>query len=413
MKHSATLSEARARAPWPLSEPTLTYFPNARFVPSDRDLDATAGRSQARRGRAQRAGRAHQCGRRVTHHFFRREGVDMPDATGGFGHVPVLLDRCFELLRPALTRQHADGSGAVLIDGTIGAGGHSERFLTELPGLRVIGVDRDPTALDIVRGRLARFADRLTLVQTRYDDVEHALAESGYGSTESVDGMLFDLGVSSMQLDRTERGFSYAQDAPLDMRMDPTSPLTAAEILNTYDEAAISDILRRYGEEKLARRIATHIVRRRAQAPFATTAELVEVIYQAVPAPARRTGGHPAKRTFQALRIAVNSELDALRDMLPAALDALAVGGRIVVMAYQSLEDRIVKRSFAEVTTSTSPSGLPVELPGHAPKFTLVTRGAERADEAEIELNPRSAAVRLRAIERVQSKSDAARKGGS
>jgi 16S rRNA (cytosine1402-N4)-methyltransferase len=395
MKHSATLSEARARAPWPLPEPTLTYFPDARFVPSDRDLDATARP------------------RRAAHQFSRREGVDMPDATGGFGHVPVLLDRCFELLRPALTRSGADGSGAVLIDGTVGAGGHSEKFLTELPGLRVIGVDRDPTALDIVRDRLARFADRLTLVQTRYDDIEGALAESGHGSTESVDGMLFDLGVSSMQLDRADRGFSYSQDAPLDMRMDPTSPLTAAEILNTYDEAAISDILRRYGEEKLARRIATHIVRRRAGAPFATTAELVEVIYQAVPAPARRTGGHPAKRTFQALRIAVNSELDALRDMLPAALDALAVGGRIVVMAYQSLEDRIVKRSFAAATTSSSPSDLPVELPGHAARFALVTRGAERADEAEIERNPRSAAVRLRAIERVQSNSDAARKGGS
>ena len=163
----------------------------------------------------------------------------MPDATGGFGHVPVLLDRCFELLHPALTRHHADGSGAVLIDGTVGAGGHAERFLTELPGLRLIGVDRDPTALDIVRTRLSRFADRLTLVQTRYDDIETALAESGYGSTESVDGMLFDLGVSSMQLDRAERGFSYAQDAPLDMRMDPTAPLTAAEILNTYDAAAL------------------------------------------------------------------------------------------------------------------------------------------------------------------------------
>ncbi len=337
----------------------------------------------------------------------------MPDATGGFGHVPVLLDRCFELLYPALTRHHADGSGAVLIDGTVGAGGHAERFLTELPGLRLIGVDRDPTALDIVRTRLSRFADRLTLVQTRYDDIETALAESGYGSTESVDGMLFDLGVSSMQLDRAERGFSYAQDAPLDMRMDPTAPLTAAEILNTYDAAALSDILRRYGEEKLARRIATHIVRRRAHSPFTSTAELVEVIYQAVPAPARRTGGHPAKRTFQALRIAVNSELDALSDMLPAALDALAVDGRIVVMAYQSLEDRIVKRAFADATTSSSPTGLPVELPGHAARFTLLTRGAERADDAEVQRNPRSAAVRLRAVQRVQSKSDAARRGGS
>ncbi|WIM89191.1 16S rRNA (cytosine(1402)-N(4))-methyltransferase RsmH [Candidatus Mycobacterium wuenschmannii] len=337
----------------------------------------------------------------------------MPDATGGFGHVPVLLDRCFDLLRPALTRRAADGSGAVLVDGTLGAGGHAERFLTELPGLRLIGVDRDPTALDIARDRLSRFADRLTLVQARYDDVEMALAESGYESIESVDGMLFDLGVSSMQLDRVERGFSYAQDAPLDMRMDPTSPLTAAEILNTYDEREISDILRRFGEEKLARRIAAHVVRRRERTPFVTTAELVEVIYQAVPAPARRTGGHPAKRTFQALRIAVNGELDALSAMLPTAMDALAVDGRIVVMAYQSLEDRIVKRVFAEATTSSTPSGLPVELPGHAARFTLLTRGAERADDPEVERNPRSAAVRLRAVQRAQSNSNVARKGGS
>jgi len=337
----------------------------------------------------------------------------MPAPTGGFGHVPVLLDRCFELLRPALTRHHADGSGAVFVDGTVGAGGHAELFLTELPGLHLIGVDRDPSALDIAGRRLARFADRLTLVHTRYDRIEDALAESGYGPTESVDGMLFDLGVSSMQLDRADRGFSYAQDAPLDMRMDPTSQLTAAEILNTYDEAALSDILRRFGEEKLARRIATHIVRRRARSPFTSTAELVEVIYQAVPAPARRTGGHPAKRTFQALRIAVNSELEALRDALPAALDALAVDGRIVVMAYQSLEDRIVKRVFAQATSSSTPSGLPVELPGHAPQFRLLTRGAERADAVEVEQNPRSAAVRLRAIQRVQSESEAARRGGS
>jgi 16S rRNA (cytosine1402-N4)-methyltransferase len=337
----------------------------------------------------------------------------VPDVTGGFGHVPVLLDRCLALLRPALTRHRPDGAGAVLIDATIGAGGHAERFLTEFPGLRLIGVDRDPTALDIVRGRLARFADRLTLVQTRYDGIDAALSESGYGSTESVDGILFDLGVSSMQLDRAERGFSYAQDAPLDMRMDTTSELTAAEILNSYDEAALTDILRRYGEERLARRIAKHIVRRRARTPFVSTAELVEVIYQAVPAPARRTGGHPAKRTFQALRIEVNSELDALSDALPAALDALAVGGRVVVMAYQSLEDRIVKRTFAAATTSGSPSDLPFELPGYAPQFTLLTRGAERADDTEIEQNPRSAAVRLRALERVRSTSEAATKGGS
>jgi 16S rRNA (cytosine1402-N4)-methyltransferase len=389
MKHSATLSEARARASWPLPEPTLTYFPNARFVLSDRDLDAGARWAS------------------------RREGVVVPDATGDFGHVPVLLDRCFDLLRPALTRHQADGSGAVLIDATLGAGGHAERFLTELPGLRLIGVDRDPTALDIARARLARFGDRLTLVQTRYDGIDAALDESGYGPTESVDGILFDLGVSSMQLDRAERGFSYAQDAPLDMRMDPTSPLTAAEIVNSYDEAALTDILRRYGEERFARRIATHIARRRARTPFTSTSELVEVVYQAVPAPARRTGGHPAKRTFQALRIAVNAELEALSGAMPAALDALAVDGRMVVMAYQSLEDRIVKRVFAAATASGTPTDLPVELPEHAPQFTLLTRGAERADDAEIARNPRSAAVRLRAIQRVRPKSHAARRGGS
>ena len=224
--------------------------------------------------------------------------------------------------------------------------------------------------------------------------------------------MLFDLGVSSMQLDRSERGFSYAQDAPLDMRMDPTAALTAAEIVNTYDEAALTDILRRYGEERFARRIATHIIRRRARTPFTSTGELVEVVYQAVPAPARRTGGHPAKRTFQALRIAVNGELDALRDAMPAALDALAVDGRIVVLAYQSLEDRIVKRVFAEAVTSSTPPDLPVELPGHGPQFTSLTRGAERADDAEIQQNPRSAAVRLRALQRVQSGHEAARRGG-
>ena len=236
----------------------------------------------------------------------------MADGPGDFGHVPVLLDRCVELLTPALTRHHADGSGAVLVDATLGAGGHAERFLTDLPGLRLIGLDRDPSALDIARTRLARFADRVTLVHTRYDGLAEALAESGYGAPESVDGVLFDLGVSSMQLDRAERGFAYAQDAPLDMRMDPESPLTAADIVNDYDEAALADILHRYGEERFARRIAAHIVRRRARAPFTSTAELVELLYQAIPAAARRTGGHPAKRTFQALRIAVNDELNSL-----------------------------------------------------------------------------------------------------
>lgn len=321
---------------------------------------------------------------------------------GDFGHVPVLARRCVELLTPALTRSHPDGTGAVLVDATLGAGGHAELFLTELPGLRVIGLDRDPSALQIARDRLAPFADRITLVHTRYDGIVNALTESGYDTVESVDGVLFDLGVSSMQLDRAERGFAYAKDAPLDMRMDPSSSLTAADIVNTYSEAELADILHRYGEERFARRIAAQIARRRARTPFTTTAELVALLYEAIPAPARRTGGHPAKRTFQALRVAVNDELESLRNAVPAALDALAVAGRIVVMAYQSLEDRIVKRLFADATASRTPPGLPMELPGHGPLFRSLTHGAEKADAVEVERNPRSAPVRLRALQRIE-----------
>nr|WP_155763722.1 16S rRNA (cytosine(1402)-N(4))-methyltransferase RsmH [Mycobacterium asiaticum] len=375
-----------ACAPWSLPEPTLAYFPNARCV-SDRGLGARAGRQLGRAGRG---------------------GVTMPNpdgsrsGAGDFGHVPVMAQRCLELLGPALTRRNADGSGAVFVDATLGAGGHTELFLTELPGLRVIGLERDPSALEIAGNRLARFTDRLTLVHTRYDGISAALAESGYRTTESVDGVLFDLGVSSMQLDRAERGFAYAKDAPLDMRMDPSAPLTAADIVNTYPEAELAGILHRYGEERFARRIAAQIVRRRARTPFTSTAELVALLYEAIPAPARRTGGHPAKRTFQALRIAVNDELGSLRAAVPAALDALALDGRIVVLAYQSLEDRIVKRAFADATASRTPPGLPVELPGHGPSFTSLTRGAERADATEMERNPRSTPVRLRALRRVE-----------
>jgi 16S rRNA (cytosine1402-N4)-methyltransferase len=316
------------------------------------------------------------------------------------GHIPVLLDRCVELLAPTLTRAAADGSGAVLVDATLGAGGHAERFLEQFGGLRLIGLDRDPDALAIARRRLARFGDRVTLVHTRYDGIAQALGETGLPATGSVDGALFDLGVSSMQLDRPERGFSYAQDAPLDMRMDQDAELTAAEILNTWDRGRLTEALRRFGEEKFASRIAGFIVDRRAGRPFTRTSELVEVLYEAIPAPARRTGGHPAKRTFQALRIAVNAELESLSAALPAALAALRPGGRIVVMAYQSLEDRIVKAAFTAATASRTPEGLPIELPGHGPEFQPLTRGAERADEAEVQRNPRSAAVRLRAIDR-------------
>jgi 16S rRNA (cytosine1402-N4)-methyltransferase len=321
---------------------------------------------------------------------------DEPD----HGHVPVLLERCVELLAPALTIHAPDGSGAVLVDATLGAAGHAEQFLRAFPGLRVIGLDRDPDALAIATSRLAEFGDRVSLVRTRYDGFAAALTDSGFGATDSVDGVLFDLGVSSMQLDRPERGFSYSQDAPLDMRMDPDAELTAAEILNTYDRSELTDILRRFGEEKFASRIAGFIVERRARQPLSRTGELVEILYDAIPVPARRTGGHPAKRTFQALRIAVNAELDSLSAALPAALSAVRPGGRIVVMAYQSLEDRIAKTVFAAATASRTPEGLPMELPGHEPLFVALTRGAERADAAEIDRNPRSAPVRLRAIQR-------------
>ena len=319
-----------------------------------------------------------------------------PDSEGqDHGHVPVLLDRCVELLTPALTRRDATGAGAVLVDATLGAGGHAERFLTDLPGLRLVGLDRDPNALRIAGERLAPFGDRVSLVRTRYD---------GYWADREdaeVDGVLFDLGVSSMQLDLAERGFSYSKDAPLDMRMDPDAPLTAAEVLNTFDARELTRILREFGEERFAKRIAGEIVRWRARKPFTTTGELVELLYAAIPAPARRTGGHPAKRTFQALRTAVNAELDSLGDAVPAAMSALSAGGRIVVMAYQSLEDRIVKGLFAAATASRTPSGLPVELPGHEPDFVSLTRGAEKAGDAEVDLNPRSASVRLRALEKV------------
>jgi 16S rRNA (cytosine1402-N4)-methyltransferase len=386
MKHSATSFDTRARAWWPLSDiATLAYFPNARFAISGRDHCG----ADAFRVRPIRVSVASVVDDQV---------VDEP---GAFGHVPVLLERCVDLLTPALTRHNSDGTGALLIDATLGAGGHTERFLTDLPGLRVIGLDRDPSALDIARARLARFGDRLTLVRTRYDGIAEALEQTGYPTTDSVDGVLFDLGVSSMQLDRAERGFSYSADAPLDMRMDPDLPLTAAVILNTYDKGALTKILREFGDERFAPRIAGYIIRRREQQPFTSTGELVELLYDAIPAATRRTGGHPAKRTFQALRIAVNAELDSLTDAMPAALDALTVGGRAVVMAYQSLEDRIVKNVFTSATASRSPAGLPVELPGYEPEFGSLLRGAERADADEIERNPRSAAVRLRAVQRL------------
>lgn len=313
--------------------------------------------------------------------------------TSDSAHLPVLLDRVVALLAPALS-----GSDPVLVDTTLGLGGHADALLAAHPRLRLIGLDRDPTALEAARQRLARHGDRVEYVHAVYDELPGVLGELGLSH---VDGVLMDLGVSSMQLDVSGRGFAYARDAPLDMRMDQTTGASAADVLNTYSAAELARILREYGEERFAQRIAKAIVAERAAEPFDRSDRLVRLLYDAVPAASRRTGGHPAKRTFQALRIEVNRELDVLRGAVPAALDALGEGGRIVVEAYHSLEDRIVKRTLADRATSRTPEGLPVELPGHGPEFRLLTRGAEKAGEQEIEHNSRAASVRLRAAERI------------
>jgi 16S rRNA (cytosine1402-N4)-methyltransferase len=310
-------------------------------------------------------------------------------------HVPVLLDRVVALVAPPLEHE-----GSVLVDATLGLAGHTEAVLTRLPQAHVIGIDRDTHALDRSRARLAPFAERVTFVHAVYDEIGDVLAELG---RPHVDGVLFDLGVSSMQLDVRERGFAYAEDAPLDMRMNDTAGQTAADVLNTYSADELSRILKMYGEERFARRIADSIVRERANEPFTRSARLVDLIRDAIPAPARRTGGHPAKRTFQALRIEVNDELSVLRRALPAAIDAIGVGGRVVVMSYHSLEDRITKQVFAENTRSHVPPDLPVVPEGYEPALRLLTRGAEKASVDETEQNPRASSVRLRAVERVRA----------
>ncbi len=310
-------------------------------------------------------------------------------------HTPVLLERCVELLAPALQRP-----GAVLVDATEGMGGHSEALLDRFPGIRLIGLDRDTDALAIAGQRLARFGDRVTLVHTVYDGIAPAVHGAG---VDRVDGILFDLGVSSLQLDEAERGFAYAQDAPLDMRMDQSTGITAAEIVATYGEGDLRRIFERYGEEKLAGRYARAIIAARATAPIERSGRLVDILVAATPMAVQREGrGHPAKRVFQALRIEVNAELSVLERALPAGLDLLRVGGRIVVMSYQSLEDRLVKRVFADAAASTAPAGLPVELPEHAPRFRLAVKGAELASDEEKAHNPRATPVRLRAAERIR-----------
>ncbi len=308
-------------------------------------------------------------------------------------HTPVMLERCLELLAPAASRP-----GAVVVDATLGMGGHSEALLAAHPELTLIGLDRDTDALALASARLARFGARFVPVHTVYDGITEAVHGAGF---TRIDGVLFDLGVSSLQLDEAERGFAYAQDAPLDMRMDQHSGVTAAEVLATASEGRLRAIFERYGEEPLAGRYARAIVAARQIEPIARSGQLVEILQQATPA-AVKDQRHPAKRVFQALRVEVNGELVALEGALPAALQLLTLGGRAVVMSYQSLEDRFVKRLLVERSKSTAPQGLPVELPEHRPEFKLLTRGAELADEAERERNSRAIPVRLRAAERMR-----------
>lgn len=309
-------------------------------------------------------------------------------------HDPVLLERVVALVSPALDRP-----ASVMVDATLGLGGHTEAVLTGCSLARVIGIDRDPDALAHARRRLAPFGDRFTGVRAVYDELPQVLDDLGL---DRVDAVLFDLGVSSLQLDLRERGFSYAEDAPLDMRMNRQAGPTAADVLNTYSVPELTRVLRDYGEERFAAKIARAVARERESAPFTTSGSLVDLLYREIPAATRRSGGHPAKRTFQALRIEVNDELAVLERALPAAIDAIRIGGRVVVESYHSLEDRLVKRAFAAVTRSTVPDDLPFIPEGSEPALRLVTRGAERAGAAEIERNPRATSVRLRAVERIR-----------
>ncbi|QEU11443.1 16S rRNA (cytosine(1402)-N(4))-methyltransferase RsmH [Dermabacter vaginalis] len=310
-------------------------------------------------------------------------------------HAPVMREECLELLRPALER-----ANSTYVDCTLGMAGHACAVLEAFPNTHLVGIDRDAAALGLARERLIQegFDGRFTLVHTTYDGIVDALAEAG---REKADGILMDLGLSSFQIDTRERGFAYSVDAPLDMRMNPDGDsLTAADILNTWSEQDIANILYRYGEEKFSRRIARTIVQERASELFERSPQLVSAIERSLPAKSLHSGGHPAKRTFQALRIAVNEELDILRDALDSALGALALGGRLVIESYHSLEDRMVKEAFVAASTSKTPAGLPVDLAEFAPNFSLVKRGAMKAPAREQETNPRSASVRLRAIER-------------
>ena len=317
------------------------------------------------------------------------------DARGNALHRPVLRDLCVELLSPALSEKNS-----ICVDCTLGLGGHTEAILRSCPEVTVVGIDRDPQAIELASRRLAPFGGRFIPVRATYDGIADICAQ--YAPEGKAQAVLMDLGVSSLQLDARERGFSYAHDAPLDMRMDPDLEVSAADIVNNASAGELTRILKVYGEEKFASRIAGEIVSRRARQPFTGTGELVEAVRRALPARAVRTGGNPAKRTFQAIRMAVNSELEVLQRALCSALDVLAVHGRMAVESYHSLEDRIVKNAFRRGLEDTTPAGLPVRLEEHSPYLRELVHGAFRAPETEIARNPRSASVRLRAVERIR-----------
>jgi 16S rRNA (cytosine1402-N4)-methyltransferase len=305
-----------------------------------------------------------------------------------------MLSRTLELLGPALS-----GESAVLVDCTLGLGGHSEAFLRAFENLTLIGIDRDLSALAIARKRLAEFGERAKFFYGTYDQIQQALQENG---ETQADAILMDLGVSSMQIDSKDRGFAYSFDAPLDMRMDVDSGTSAAALVATATETELARIFKDYGEERFASKIAAELVARRKLNPIVSSKQLASIVSDVVPFIPGKSSGHPAKRVFQALRIAVNQELEILERAVPAAIDALSVGGRLLVLSYHSLEDRIVKQAIISAATSSAPVELPFELPEHAPVLKLVVKGAEKASLEEISSNPRSASVRLRAAEKIR-----------
>lgn len=309
-----------------------------------------------------------------------------------FAHKPVLVAEVLHFLEPR--------SGEIFVDATVGGGGHSSMLIPRLlPGGRLIGLDRDPEAINAARERLADYSDNVELVQADFRDLKKVLTEKGIGA---VDGLLFDLGVSSYQLDNPERGFSYQREAPLDMRMSPEQELTAADIVNNWSEEKLATIIWQYGEERWARRIAAFIVAARKKAPLVTTTQLVDIIKAAIPAGTRRSGPHPAKRTFQALRIAINGELEAIRTALEKLEEILKPGGRVGVISFHSLEDRIVKNCFQQLSgRCTCLPDFPICVCGQRQVLTVLTRRPVFPSAEEIAANPRARSARLRVARRV------------